>query len=97
MKLLVAMRHSDIIPEHGCNGELIQQNEEPVYVYIAWCSGCGTEFRYEPDSDWITFVLPGMRGSLKIRTSTLPLGLCSFRASPCEPGQSLTEAMPDVC
>jgi hypothetical protein len=65
-KLSVAARHSDIAPEHGCNGELSQQNEEPAYVYVAWCSGCGTEFRYEPDSDWVTVVLPGMRRSLKI-------------------------------
>jgi hypothetical protein len=56
MKLLVATRQSDIASEHGCNGELIQKNQEPAYVYIAWCSGCGSEFRVEPDSDRVTFV-----------------------------------------
>jgi hypothetical protein len=55
--------HSDIIPEHLCDGELIQRDQTPAHVHFAWCSPCGTKFTYEPDSNWVTVVLPGMRTS----------------------------------
>ena len=54
------MLHSDIVPEHDCDGELIDISESK-YVTKTWCSKCGTEFSYEPDSTWVTIVLPGMR------------------------------------
>jgi hypothetical protein len=50
------MLHSDIIPEHCCDGELIQPL---AYVHIAWCSAFGTKFTYGLDSDWVTDVLAG--------------------------------------
>jgi hypothetical protein len=59
----VAMLHSDIIPEHLCDGELIQRDQTPAYVQFARCSSCGSEFTYQPDSDWVSIVLPGMRGN----------------------------------
>jgi hypothetical protein len=54
--------HSEILPEHGCGGELIELPEdEPTYVHFAQCARCGTEFTFVPDSDWVTIVYPGMR------------------------------------
>ena len=55
------MLHSDIVPEHECDGELIELPATSEHVRHAWCSSCGTEFTYPPDSDWVTIVLPGMR------------------------------------
>jgi hypothetical protein len=57
------MLHSDIIPEHCCDGKLIQRDQTPAFIQIVWCSSCGTEFTYVRDSDWVTVVLPGMRSS----------------------------------
>jgi hypothetical protein len=54
------MRHSDIIPEHLCDGERIEREQTRAWVQVAWCSDCGTEFSYAPDCDWVTMVLPGM-------------------------------------
>jgi hypothetical protein len=56
------MLHSDIVPEHDCNGELIKVDQRSKRIRcFFWCSSCGTEFTFEPDSDWVTFVTPGMR------------------------------------
>jgi hypothetical protein len=55
------MLHSDIVPEHSCDGELIPLVEAPAYLHFVRCSSCGTEFTFEPDSDWVAVVLPGMR------------------------------------
>jgi len=55
------MLHRDIVPEHECDGELIELPTTPPHVQHARCSSCGTEFAYQPDSDWVTIVLPGMR------------------------------------
>jgi hypothetical protein len=60
------MLHSDIVPEHLCDGKLIERNQTPAYVHFAWCSSCGSEFSYAPDSDWVTIVLPGMRRKLVV-------------------------------
>ena len=59
------MLHSDIVPEHDCNGELIEVNQSSRRTRCLWCSSCGTEFTFEPGSDWVTFVTPGMRGVMK--------------------------------
>ena len=54
------MLHSDIVPEHLCNGELIEVDQSSTRIRRVWCSSCRTEFTFEPDSDWVTFVTPGM-------------------------------------
>jgi len=51
--------HSDIVPEH--EGELIELTATPAPVQCARCSARGTEFTYQPDCEWVTFVLPRMR------------------------------------
>ena len=56
-----AMLHSEILPEHTCDGELIPLMESSTYLQVVLCSSCGTEFSFEPDSDWVTVVYPGMR------------------------------------
>jgi hypothetical protein len=53
--------NSNIVPENPCDGELIPPEEAPTYLHFVRCSSCGTEFTFEPDSDWVTVVLPGMR------------------------------------
>ena len=59
------MFHEDILPEHSCDGELIKQtNQFTRLLTVMWCLGCGTEFRYEPDTAWVTIIYPGMRRSL---------------------------------
>ena len=40
------MLHSDIIPEHSCDGELIPLEEVPTYLSFVRCSSCGTEFAF---------------------------------------------------
>jgi uncharacterized protein (DUF983 family) len=46
------MLHSDIVAEHSCDAELIPLSEAPTYIHVVRCSSCGTEFAFEPDSDW---------------------------------------------
>jgi predicted RNA-binding Zn-ribbon protein involved in translation (DUF1610 family) len=60
----VEMLHSDIVPEHLCDGELIERDQAPSYVHFALCSSCGAEFSYASDSEWVSIVLPGMRRKL---------------------------------
>jgi hypothetical protein len=55
------MLHSEILPEHECDGELIELPPCPNHIQTAWCSSCGAEFRYLPDSDSVFIVLWGMR------------------------------------
>jgi hypothetical protein len=55
------MLHSDMAPEHCCDGDLIQLKVSTQYLRVVRCSACGTEFTYVPDSSWVTMVLPGMR------------------------------------
>jgi len=57
------MLHSEIIPEHSCDGELVPLKEDGTYIRVVRFYSCGTEFSYETDSIWVTFVLPGMRDS----------------------------------
>jgi hypothetical protein len=59
---MMFMLHRDILPEHSCDGELIELHEDdPTYVHFAQCASCGIEFTCTPDCDWVTVVLPGMR------------------------------------
>jgi hypothetical protein len=51
------MLHSDILPEHECDGELIELPPTPKHVHHAGCSSCGAEFKYLPDSDWVFIAL----------------------------------------
>jgi len=62
--MTVVMLHSDILPGHSYDGELIPLKESSTYVQVALCSSCGTEFSFEPDSDWVTVVYPVMRNSI---------------------------------
>ena len=59
------MLHSDLFPEFPCDSELIPvealSTEE---VRLLWCSGCGTEFTYKTDCEWVTVVYPGMKSDL---------------------------------
>jgi hypothetical protein len=54
------MLHSDIIPEQECDGELLDVGQSK-YLTKKWRSSCGAEFSYEPDSTWVTIILPGMK------------------------------------
>jgi hypothetical protein len=55
------MLHSDIVPEHECDGELIELPPTTSPLQRSRCSWCGTEFEYQADCEWVRFVLPGMR------------------------------------
>jgi hypothetical protein len=61
------MLHSDVVPEHDCNGELIEVDLafKSVFAPSSGVLPCGTEFTFEPDSDWVPFVTPGMRGVIE--------------------------------
>ena len=63
MTLETRMLHSDIVPEHECNGELIDVSESK-YVTKTWCLSCGTEFTYLPYSNWVTIVTQGMKSEI---------------------------------
>jgi DNA-directed RNA polymerase subunit RPC12/RpoP len=66
---LCLMLHSDIIPEHGCNGELVPVPGETTEGHgVYCCARCGTEFSFdlEAGSTWVTCVLPGMRIEPKV-------------------------------
>jgi hypothetical protein len=53
--------HSEILPQHGCDGELIELPEdEPIYVYFAQSFPI-------LDDQWETFVV-GIKGKLGTAT-----------------------------
>ncbi len=59
------LRHNKIVPDYPCSGEVIQLHKlRTDHVQVAFCSSCGTEFRYETDSDWVTVISPGMRNPI---------------------------------
>jgi hypothetical protein len=62
MTAQLPMLHGTIIPEHECDGELTELPTSTASVHKAWCSSCGAEFTYLPDSDWVSFALRGMQG-----------------------------------
>jgi hypothetical protein len=55
------MLHRDLLPEQSCDGELIPVEEDRPDLRAVHCSSCGTEFVFEPGSNWVRMVLPGMR------------------------------------
>jgi hypothetical protein len=34
-------------------------------LHLFLCSRCRTEFTYQPDSSWVTIVLPGMKSRIE--------------------------------
>ena len=56
------MLHSDLAPEHECDGELIELTPTTAPVQRVQCPACGTEFEYQPDREWVRFVLPELAG-----------------------------------
>jgi hypothetical protein len=48
--------------------EMIETPECTDAFTVLWCLGCCTEFRYTPNSDWVTIIYPGMRRFLDSRT-----------------------------
>ena len=60
------LNHSDLFPEFGCNGELVELPERCTpTLTVRMCVLCWTEFSYVPDDGkWVNVVYPGMRQSL---------------------------------
>jgi len=59
--------HSDLSPKFPCNSELIPVEALSTgTICLLWCSGCGTEFTYMPDCDWVLVVYPGMKSDLEM-------------------------------
>ena len=59
--------HSDLFPELPCDSELIPVEALTTETFcVFWCSGCGTDFIYTPDCDWLTVVYPGMKPDLEM-------------------------------
>ena len=64
------MLHSDLFPEFPCDSELIAVEAlSTEKICVLWCSGCGTEFLYTPDCEWVTVVYPGMKSDLETEFS----------------------------
>lgn len=55
------MPHSDIISEQLCQGELTEMEQSSTDLQFMKWSSCGTEFAFEPDSDWVTVIYLRMR------------------------------------
>ena len=65
------MLHSDLFPEFPCDSELIPVEAlSTERVRLLLCSGCGTEFTYTPDGEWVVVVYPGMKSDLKVYRAT---------------------------
>ena len=62
------MRHNDLDRESPCDGELTETQQCTETLTVSVCLECHTEFRYTPDSDWVTTIYPGMRPWLDWRT-----------------------------
>ena len=61
------MLHNHLFPEFPCDRELIPVKAlSTEKIRVLWCSGCGTEFIYTPDCEWITVVYPGMKSDLEV-------------------------------
>jgi len=60
------MLHSDLFPEFGCDGALIEIPERCTpRVTFSRCAKCWTEFSYAlDDPKWVTVVYPGMKRSI---------------------------------
>ena len=57
------MLHSDLFPDFGCDGELIEIPERCTQMLtVKWCEKCGTEFSWVADDEhWVNVVYPGMK------------------------------------
>jgi hypothetical protein len=54
------MTRNDIERDYPCDGDLLELTERcTATLTVKLCLGCGRGFRYVPDSDWVTVVLPG--------------------------------------
>ena len=62
------MRHNELDRELQCDGDLIETAESTQMLTIAVCLGCGTEYRYVPDSTSVDVIYPGMRRSVDWET-----------------------------
>ena len=61
------MLHSDLFPEFPCDRELIRVEALSTRrICLLWCSGCGTEFTYMPECEWVPVVYPGMKSDLEM-------------------------------
>ena len=50
------MRHNELDREFPCAGELIGTAQSTQMLTIAVCLGCGTEYKYVPDSTWVEII-----------------------------------------
>ena len=57
------MLHSDLFPEFGCDGELIEIPERSTQMLtVERCEKCWTELSWVADDDrWVGVVYPGMK------------------------------------
>ena len=64
------MLHSDLIPEFGCDGELIDLPEQSTKILtVKRCEKCWTELSWIADDErWVKVVYPGMKKSVGCRT-----------------------------
>jgi hypothetical protein len=55
--------HSDLFPEFGCNGELIEMPDRCTDTgTVRYCAVCWTEFRWAlANATWVEAVYPGMK------------------------------------
>ena len=58
--------HSDFFPEFPCDRELIPVEALSKGRICLRCSGCGTEFTYVPEHEWVLVVYPGMKSDLEM-------------------------------
>jgi hypothetical protein len=59
------MLHSKIIPEHGCDGELVELEDRKQTLQYFVCSSCAAEFTFEPDFNWVSIVYCGVKTPLQ--------------------------------
>jgi len=58
------MRHTDIERDYPCDGEPIElTGQYSSTLTVSLCLSCDRGFRYEPDSEWVTVILPGAQRS----------------------------------
>jgi len=57
------MMHSDLFPDFGCDGKLIEIPERSTQlITVKLCAKCGTELSWVADDEhWVTVVYPGMK------------------------------------
>ena len=64
------MLHSDLFPEFGCDGELIEIPDQCTdAVTVRYCAVCWTEFRWALSNPrWVDVIYPGMKMSMDWQT-----------------------------